>query len=146
MEKYFTVFSVSAFKFIFGPLTGYLLKLNLLETAFFTVTGMMFTVVVITYAGGKLRAKIIKWFFSKRRIFSPKTRKIVRIWRSYGVWGVAFLTPLLFSPPIGAAIAVSFGEKKFRILYTMLVSGIFWGIFFSVVFILGGDQVAKYFT
>jgi len=119
MEKYFTVFSVSAFKFIFGPLTGYLLKLNLLETAFFTVTGMMFTVVVITYAGGKLRAKIIKWFFSKRRIFSPKTRKIVRIWRSYGVWGVAFLTPLLFSPPIGAAIAVSFGEKKFRILYTM---------------------------
>jgi len=145
MEKYFAVFSVSALKFIFGPFTGFILDLNLIETAFFTVSGMMFTVVIITYAGSKLRTKILKWFFKKRRIFSPKTRKIVKIWRIYGVWGVAFLTPILFSPPIGTAIAVSFGEKKHKILYTMLVSSIFWGIFFSSVFIWGGKEVTEFF-
>ena len=146
MEKYFAVFSVSALKFIFGPLTGFMLELSLIETALFTVLGMMFTVIVITYAGSKLREKILKWFFKKRRVFSPKTRKIVKIWRAYGVWGVAFLTPLLFSPPIGTAIAVSFGEKKHRILYTMLISGIFWGIFFSSLFVLGGEQLTNYFV
>ena len=146
MEKYFTVFSVSAFKFILGPVTGYFLELTLLETIITTVLGMMATVIIIAYAGGTIRAKILQLFFSKRRIFTPRNRKVVKIWRKYGIWGVAFLTPLLFSPPVGAAIAVSFGEKKFKIFSTMLISAIFWGIFFTYLVLLGGERVTYYFS
>ena len=146
MEKYFTVFSVSAFKFILGPVTGYFLELSQLETIITTVLGMMATVIIIAYAGSSLRDRVLRLFFRKRRIFSPRNRKVVKIWRKYGVWGVAFLTPLLFSPPIGAAIAVSFGEKKMKIFSSMLASAIFWGIFFTYLVLLGGEKVTYYFS
>src|SRR5262245_37085103 len=37
----------------------------------------------------------------KKRIFTTRNRRIIKIWQSYGLVGLAALTPIIFSIPIG---------------------------------------------
>ena len=70
----------------------------------------------------------------KRRLFTKRNRRFVIIWKKFGLFGVTFLTPIIFTP-IGGAILVSYlGGKRRTILYYMLVSAVFWSMFFSTVF------------
>ena len=71
---------------------------------------------------------------SPRKIFSKRSRKIVRIWRKYGLMGVAFLTPVLFSIPIGTIIANSFETNKQKIFVYMFLSIVFWSVTFIAIF------------
>lgn len=74
----------------------------------------------------------------KRKIFSPRTRKFVRMWKKYGLIGVAFLTPVLISIPIGTIIANSFENNKAKIFLYMFFSIVFWSLAFTSIFELLG--------
>ncbi|MEO1651998.1 MAG: hypothetical protein AAFU64_00485 [Bacteroidota bacterium] len=113
------------FKFLIGPLVGYQLRLSIWESFSMTLVGMMMGVIVFVYLGQQLKKHVIKRFFQKK-LFSPRNRRVVRVWRRYGLFGIAFLTPILLSPPGGTLIAASFGEKKMKIIYYMFLSGLFW--------------------
>ena len=130
---YLVVFAMSMFKFIFGCVGGAVRNFSYLETVLITVVGMMTSVVLFTFFGIAIR----NWFFiafrRKRKIFSKRNRRIVKIWRKYGIIGVAFLTPILFSPILGTLIAVSFGEDKKRIFFHMLWSAALWAIILSYI-------------
>ncbi len=130
---YLVVFAMSMFKFVFGCVGGAVRNFSFLETVLVTILGMMTSVIIFTFFGLAIR----NWFFiafkRKRKVFSKRSRKIVKIWRKYGIVGVAFLTPILFSPIGGTLIAVSFGEKKQRIFFHMLWSAIFWAIILSYI-------------
>ncbi|WP_338760715.1 hypothetical protein WAF17_14110 [Bernardetia sp. ABR2-2B] len=130
---YLVVFAMSMFKFIFGCVGGAVRGFSYLETVLITVLGMMTSVVIFTFFGIAIR----KWFYSnfrkKRKIFSKNSRRIVKIWRKYGIIGVAFLTPILFSPIAGTLIAVSFGEDKKRIFFHMFWSAILWAAILSYI-------------
>ncbi len=69
-----------------------------------------------------------------QKIFSKRSRKFVRIWRKYGLIGVAFLTPVLFSIPIGTIIANSFENNKQKIFVYMFLSIVFWSVTFIAIF------------
>ncbi|HYG38819.1 MAG TPA: hypothetical protein VD908_09375 [Cytophagales bacterium] len=130
--KYLTVYFFSTWKFVGGPLSGYFSGLSILETSIFTVLGMMTTVLIISFVGRKIRAT----FFSKRKkkLFTKKNRKVVFVWKRYGLPGVAFLTPVIFSPIIGASVAASFGERPGKIFFYMFFSAIFWSLALSLFF------------
>ena len=142
--QYFTVYSSSIVKFIFGPLAGIGFGLPIWVTALLTVAGMMTAVLVFTYAGIPLRNWFLHRFFPNRQLFTKRNRRIVRIWRKYGIFGVALLTPLTFTPIGGTLIAVSFGEHKSKILIFMLVSAFFWAFFFSFAISFLGTEVFKF--
>jgi hypothetical protein len=142
--KYLPVFGLSMVKFIFGPLAAASLNLGLLPTVLLTVGGMMATVTLLTYGGAPLRQWLLGRFAKKRRRFTARSRQMVRVWRRYGMWGVATLTPLLFTPIGGTLIAVSFGEKPGRILYCMLVAGLFWGVVFSYAVLHLRDSLSQW--
>lgn len=143
--KALPVYFSSMLKFIFGPTSGYLSKLNMWTTIMATVAGMMTVVVAFTYFGEWLRHKIIKRFFSNKRKFTKRSRRFVKIWRSYGMLGVAFLTPLLFTPIGGSLLAVSFGGDKLRLIFYMFLSATFWAIVLSVlVYFFGGQLFPDY--
>lgn len=130
--KYFLIYLSSTFKFIGGPLLGMQLKYHFLITSALTVAGMMTSVYVFSSVLGKnIHGWLMKNFFRDRKLFSKKTRRTVRIWRAYGLKGVAFLTPVLFTPIGGTIVAASFGEHRARIFKYMLVSAIFWALIFS---------------
>jgi membrane protein DedA with SNARE-associated domain len=130
--KYLAVYLISMIKFIGGPLSGVAAGLTWVETFIFTVLGMMTTVLLLSLIGKNARKTLFSKFRKKKKLFSPKNRRLVRIWRKYGLKGVAFLTPVFFSPIVGTIMAISFGEPAKRIIFYMLGSALFWGVIFSL--------------
>jgi membrane protein DedA with SNARE-associated domain len=133
VAKYFTVFLSSMVKFIGGPLSGTAFGLSWIETCVFTVLGMMTSVLIFSLLGAGVRSRLFNRRRKKRRLFTSRNRRIVRIWRRYGLKGVAFLTPVIFSPIVGTIVASSFGEPWKRIFVYMFVSAVFWGVVFSLL-------------
>ena len=133
VAKYFTVFLSSMVKFIGGPLSGTAFGLSWVETCVFTVLGMMTSVLIFSLLGAGVRSRLFNRRKKKRKLFTTRNRRIVRIWRRYGLSGVAFLTPLIFSPILGTIVAASFGEPWKRIFVYMFVSAVFWGVVFSLL-------------
>jgi hypothetical protein len=131
--KYLTVFLSSAVKFVFGPLEGLALELSWAETALLTASGMMLSVTVFTFFGNYLKTVLLRRFFQKRKLFKKSTRRNVRLWQKLGIYGVAFLTPILLTPIGGTVLAVSFGEKKYKIMLWMLASAIFWSVALTLI-------------
>jgi hypothetical protein len=56
---------------------------------------------------------------------------VVRFWLRYGLKGLAFLTPVVFSPIVGTLLAISFGESKQRVIRYMLFASLFWAFALS---------------
>jgi len=139
------VYFSSMLKFIFGPLGGYAAGLKLLTTILVTVAGMMTVVLLFTYAGNWIRLKIIEKILGKQNRFSNSNRKFVSIWKKYGLFGVAALTPLLLTPIGGTILAVSSGSSKERIIFFMFVSAAVWSVVLSViVYFFGNEFVPDY--
>lgn len=131
--KYLSVYLISMFKFVLGPVTGTASQLSVMETAAFTVMGMMTTVLIILLLGSKTRA----WLLQKTGLdkkFEKSSYRTKKLWDNYGVQGIAFLTPLIFTPIGGSIIAVMFGASRRKIVKYMLVSAIFWGLTISFLF------------
>lgn len=138
--KAIPVYLSSMLKFIFGPLGGFAAGLELLTTIIATVAGMMTVVLSFTYAGAWFRARVINRFFGKKKTFSQKSRKFVRIWKKYGLIGVAALTPVLLTPIGGTLLAISSGSPKEKIILFMLISASVWAVIFSVATYLLGNE------
>ncbi|NJO01001.1 MAG: hypothetical protein HC880_04270 [Bacteroidia bacterium] len=97
-----------------------------------TNLGMMLSVIVFGTLGEQIKRRIIHRFF-RRRLFNRRNRRLVRLWRKYGLVGIAFLTPPFLTPPVGILVATSFGENLRRIFLFMMISSLLW----SVVAIVG---------
>ena len=84
-------------------------------------------------------AKNIKEFYhkffprKKKKIFSKKSKRFVRIKQNYGLAGIAITTPLLLSIPIGTFLAIRFfSRSKFTLLFLCLAV-VFWSAVFSLI-------------
>ena len=139
--KAIPVFLSSMIKFVFGSLAGYGAKLHLVTTITATVLGMMTAVVAFTYFGNFLRQRVFKRFFQNRKKFTPRNRKITKLYKKYGLGGIAFLTPILLTPIGGTLIAVSFGSPKEKIILYMFISGVVWAIIFSSLVYFFGNKI-----
>ena len=69
-----------------------------------------------------------------RSLFTPKNRKVVNIWRKYGLFGIAFLTPVILSIPVGTIIANSLEKNKKKVIIYMFFSLVFWSITMTSLF------------
>jgi hypothetical protein len=124
--KYIIVYLISMFKFIGGPAFGSMYDLNVFGVAAMTILGMMTTVIIISFFGIKLRNWIQRKNKSKRKVFTKRNRRIIKVWRGYGEFGVSFFTPIFFSPVVGTLIVTALGGKRKRVISYMLISAIFW--------------------
>jgi uncharacterized membrane protein len=125
--KYLTVYLVSAVKFILGPTFGIAFGFNVFITATISILGTMTTVYVLTYFGEDIRKLSLRIFKPKeKKVFSSRKRQFVKIWKKYGIIGIAFLTPILLTPIGGTLVANALGCKKQEIFKYMWISVIFW--------------------
>ncbi|MFH6985035.1 hypothetical protein [Marinoscillum sp. 108] len=133
--KYLTVYALSALKIIFGPTLGLAYGFSVLETTLLSLLGMMSTVYLLTYFGPEIRNLSLRLFKSKkkRKNFTPKRRRLVRIWTKYGVAGIAFFTPILLSPIGGAILANAFGGKRSEIIRWMWLFGAVWAFILTLL-------------
>jgi hypothetical protein len=63
-----------------------------------------------------------------KKIFTRRNRKVVRIWRKYGLFGIAFLTPVFLSIPIGTILANSLVDNRRKIIIYMFFSLLLWSV------------------
>ncbi len=131
--KYLSVALASALKFFGGPITGVVLKLNWIETAIASATGMMVMVVTLTYLGKWVQDFISNYRKAPSKRFTKSNRMAVKVWKRFGIIGIAFLTPPLFTPIFGPLLAVAFKVPRNLIFMWMTVSAIIWGLGISYI-------------
>ena len=132
LVKFFGIYFLCLFKFVSGPLLGTAAGFGIFEISLVTVSGMMTSVVGFTFLGEWIKKNWTITVRKKRKKFTKRTRTIIKIWRKFGVWGIALLTPVLFTPIGGTIILTSFGIVKKKIILSMLISSVFWAILLGI--------------
>ncbi len=77
---------------------------------------------------------IVDAYDEKKKLFSPQSRKFVRLWKKYGLIGVSFHTPVILSIPIGTIIVNMFEDNKAKIFMYMFFSILFWSVLLTTIF------------
>ncbi len=113
--------------------------------------GAIFGTIVFTY----LFAGILKWwnnlkeglFSSKhpKKTFTKSNRRIINIKHRFGLTGIAILTPIFLSIPIGAFLAERFYKNKKKVIIYLSISAIIWCIVLYFVFLFFYDTFNNWF-
>ncbi|CAN5448631.1 hypothetical protein BH23BAC1_BH23BAC1_06750 [soil metagenome] len=126
--KYLPVYLGSMIKFIVGPTLGITIGLGIAETVILTVLGMMTSVAIFAPFGKLIRKKFFSRYYTSRKKFTRRNRQFVKISKSFGLFGITFLTPVIFSPIIGTLLSTFLGGKIYKIMAFMFISALFWSI------------------
>ncbi|NBQ48390.1 MAG: hypothetical protein EBU33_08055, partial [Sphingobacteriia bacterium] len=81
----------------------------------------------------------------RRKIFSSFNRRIIRVRQKFGLAGIAFITPILLSTPLGAFIAERFYRDKKKIILYLSLATIFWALALYCIFILVHGSLREWF-
>lgn len=135
--SYITVFLLSTFKFMFAPFTGAILKLSYLETFLICAIGGTFSAAIFFYSSEYF---IVRSIVNKRKrkeealakgmiwLEKPKFTKtnkfIVRMKRTFGIYGICFWAPFFLSVPIGTIVTAKF-YGKLKKSFPLIVAGMF---------------------
>lgn len=139
--SYITVFALSTFKFMFAPFTGALLKLSFLETFLICAIGGTFSAAVFFYSSEYF---IIRSIVKKRKRkeealaqgliwlekpkFTRTNKLIVKMKRTFGIYGICFWAPFFLSVPIGTIITAKF-YGKLKKSFPLVIIGMFLNSF-----------------
>jgi len=97
------------------------------------VLGGITGIILFTYLGSHMRVWLIKTFPNQlNRKFSKGSRFLVKVRQHGGLNGIAFLTPIFLSIPIGVLIALDITKQKSKVVSSMVFSCIFWSAVFFV--------------
>lgn len=129
--SYLGIFLLACLKSIFPPVLGPAAGMSKLEIIIVTVAGLMTSVTLFTFVGEKIKTNIIPIFIKKPKKFSKQSRRMVRIWKKYGIIGTCFLTPLILSPVGGSLLVSSVGAPRRQVFLYMLAFGIFWAVIWT---------------
>lgn len=87
----------------------------------------------------KRKRGIIEKPKKKKKIFTKRNRRIIRIKQKYGLIGIAITTPLLLSIPIGVFLAVRYYPRS-RSKYAYLIgSNIVWSFIYTSFYMFWND-------
>ena len=136
-----TVFLLGTVKFVFGavPLAlsfGFSFFEAVVVTTLGGFTGVLAFVALSDIILRKLKERRLKKKHDqdptpKKKMFSKKNRLIVHVKHRFGLLGIAVLTPLLFSIPVGCFLAIRYFKDKQRIIIYMFASILFWSVSIS---------------
>lgn len=136
---------VSSVKFLAGPPVAYygqLSEFSYFESNIYCIiggtAGVLFFMFLSTHTIKILNS--VKRFFTKsgnlkpQKIFTTRNRRIVKFWRSYGLMGIAIITPIILSIPVGTFIAVKLNSNKKKIFLYMFCSIVLWSVILTTFF------------
>lgn len=149
MEEFFSalvVFGFSTVKFLTGVASSLAFQQGLLPSYISTVGGGIVGVFIFTFFGEFIN-KIYRRLFPKRKVkrFSKWNRFIVKIRRSFGIPGIAMLTPFL-SVPVGIFLSLSMSKNKWRISFFMFLSFVIWSTIIFVPYYIFDFNISAFFA
>lgn len=127
------------------PLAVIQFNFSFVETILWTNVGGIMGIYFFAYLSDKL---MIWWrrTFRKRRksreqgdkrkkIFTKRNRRIVRIKQGYGLIGIALITPLLLSIPVGTFLMVRYYQRSRFKFISLIASNILWSVIYTLFYL-----------
>lgn len=122
----------SSTKYLVGLGLIFYYDYNFGESLILAITGSMMGVLLVGYTRDALHLLWFKYVGMPKRkkpfTVNWRTRFIVRVRQRFGLAGIAFLTPVLLTVPVGTVIALSMYRSKPRVYAYMLVSFTLWSV------------------
>lgn len=90
----------------------------------------------------KLTDKILlkrKKVRKKKKVFTKKNRRIVKIKQRYGLVGIAVSTPILLSIPIGVFLLVRYFPRVRSRYFTLIGTNFVWSLFYTWFYMFWND-------
>ncbi len=140
------VFLGSIVKFSMGSLTAIAANLGI-GGSLANIIGGIIGIVLFTYLGGYIQDYLVKKFpkrFGRR--FTSSNRFLVRIKQKFGLGGIAALTPIVLSIPVGILFALALTHDKKKIMISMLLSMFFWATVLFLPYYLFNINVVDIIT
>jgi Ca2+/H+ antiporter, TMEM165/GDT1 family len=107
--------------------TGVILGLDPIATVIAAVLGNAITIFIFAYLGSTIRAKIVERRVAKGKTAeSPKFEKALMAFDRYGIYGMAFLGPIIIGTQFAAAASVAAGVRSLRVSILITSSMILW--------------------
>lgn len=149
---YLTSFGLGTFKFMFSQAAAAVMGLNFFETLITTTLGAWVSATVFYWMAEYFIVRSIRQRKKKNekliakglapippKNFTKVNKVIVRIKQRIGFFGVATLTPLFLSVPLGSIIVAKFyGKSKFSFPYILLLTFSYSLLATALVFIFMG--------
>ena len=89
--------------------------------------GNAITIFIFAYLGSTIRAKIVERRVAKGKTAeSPKFEKALMAFDRYGIYGMAFLGPIIIGTQFAAAASVAAGVRPLRVSILITSSMILW--------------------
>ncbi len=105
-----------------GIITGVALGLSPILSGALSIASAVVGVTLVVVAGERLQGRI----YRSRRL-AKRRERIERVWKRYGIPGVALQAPLLTGPLLATVLALGLGAPPRTLLYWMLASIVLWG-------------------
>jgi hypothetical protein len=129
--KYLSIYILSMTKFMAGPSLGVAIGMPVFWTVVISVLGMMTSVLIFTQIGERRGypriTQMVDYLKSRKGI----NKRFLYVWNRFGIIGITFLTPILFTPIIGTILVTSMGSPKGKVIIYMFFSAVFWSITLS---------------
>lgn len=107
--------------------SGIILGLDPIATVIAAALGNAITIFIFAYLGASIRAKIIERRIARgKSAESPKFEKALKAFDRYGIYGMAFLGPIIIGTQFAAAASVAAGVKALRVSILITASMILW--------------------
>lgn len=155
--KALQIFLLSSVKLFFGVPWAYQLGFNFFETVLLTTTGGVAGVFFFFYLSEiinrwwsnifnpfckqRLANNAVIGFFRRifctdrpKRKFTRKNKIIIYAKRKWGLIGIAILTPLILSIPVGTFLADRYYKNKKQVLLYLCICVFVWSVIFSLFF------------
>ena len=147
MEKILQILLViilSGTKFLTAPITSLNIGFGYLETLLITTIGGLIGVVFFFYLSSAIMllvsrasSKLNKKKPSKpKKKFTWKNKVIIHIKREYGLIGLAAITPIFLSIPLGTFLAARFFSDQKMVIGYLAASVVVWSVIVSSVVII----------
>jgi len=106
-----------------GIITGVALGLSPALSGAVSIASAIVGVTLGVAAGGRLQQLI----YRSRRL-AKRRERIERVWKCYGIPGLALQAPLLTGPLLATLLALTLGAPPRPLLLWMLASVVIWGV------------------
>ena len=115
-----------------GIITGLALGLSPATSGAVSVASALVSVTLVVALGGRLRHLIYR-----SRTLAKRRERIERVWKRYGIPGVALQAPLLTGPLLATLLALALGAPARSLLLWMLASVVLLGLVLTGAAALG---------
>lgn len=151
-SKLVTIFLFSIVKYGLGLFTAINLDTGILPSILANLAGGAIGLLIFINFGSFITKKYYEIKFRNKTYhrFNRWNKFLVKVRKSMGLLGIAFLSPILLTLPVGTMLALQITGNKMKIFVYMFACCIFWS---SVFFILSlyldinlYDVIMSYFT